>query len=253
MRAHYLQHVPFEGLGSIEPWLRARGFSVTATRFFEDPALPDPRGIDLLVVMGGPMSVNDDASLPWLVDEKRFVRAAIDANIPVLGICLGAQLIASAMGARVQPGREKEIGWFPVQAVHAAHAPGLARPDDVAEVFRFPPTVEVFHWHGETFDLPTHAVRLARSEACEHQAFQLGRSVIGLQFHLETTPVSAREIVAHCRDELRPGPTVQDEATLLAADAERYRRINALMSEVLAFLTRARGPAQRPLGSPPWT
>src|SRR5690606_3581623 len=133
MRAHYLQHVPFEGLGSIEPWLRARGFSVTATRFFEDPALPDPRGIDLLVVMGGPMSVNDDASLPWLVDEKRFVRAAIDANIPVLGICLGAQLIASAMGARVQPGREKELGWFPVQAVHAAHAPGLARPDDVAE------------------------------------------------------------------------------------------------------------------------
>jgi len=239
MRAHFLQHVPFEGLGSIEQWLRAAGYAITGTRFFDDPALPDPASIDLLVVMGGPMSVNDEAALAWLVPEKRFVRAAIESGLPVLGVCLGAQLIASAMGARVHPGRQKEIGWFPVHAVPAAAQPvGAAAKPPAPDAFVFPASIDVFHWHGETFDLPAGAVHLARSDACENQAFQLGRSVIGLQFHLETTPQSALAMLEHCRDELQPGPTVQDEATILAADAGRYRRINDLMADVLGFLTR---------------
>lgn len=233
MRAHYLQHVPFEGLGSIEPWLLARGFPVTATRFFEDPALPDPADIDLLLVMGGPMSVNDEDALPWLVAEKRFVRAAIAAGVPVLGVCLGAQLIASALGAPVRTAPRKEIGWFPVRRVQPV-AGALE-----TGVFRFPPSIDAFHWHGETFEMPDGAVHLARSDACENQAFQLGRSVIGLQFHLETTPESAREMVGNCRHELQPAPTVQDEATILAAGAERYRRINQLMARILDFLAGA--------------
>lgn len=233
MRTHYLQHVPFEGLGSIAPWLRARGFPVTATRFHEDPTLPDPAAIDLLLVMGGPMSVNDEDALPWLVAEKRFVRAAIAAGVPVLGVCLGAQLIASALGAPVRAAGRKEIGWFPVRGV---------QPGDGARetgVFRFPTSIDAFHWHGETFEMPEGAVHLARSDACENQAFQFGRSVIGLQFHLETTPESAREMVENCRHELQPAPTVQDEATILAAGAERYRRINQLMAGVLDFLASA--------------
>jgi len=230
-RAHALLHVPFEGLGSIEPWLRSNGWALGATRFYTPDPLPQAGDIDLLVVMGGPMSVNDESVHPWLVQEKRFIRQCIDAGKPVLGVCLGAQLIAAAMDARVYPGRAKEIGWFPIEAV----------PADGAVTFRFPPRVEVFHWHGETFDLPPGAVRLARSEACENQAFQLGRSVIGLQFHLETTAESARSMASSCRDELVPSQFVQSEAQILGAEAGRYRVVNDLMSEVLAFLQRPPG------------
>lgn len=234
MRAHYLQHVPFEGLGSIAPWLAAAGYEITATRLFEEAEFPNPAEIDLLIVMGGPMSVNDEADFAWLRPEKAFVRGVIEAGRPVLGICLGAQMIASAMGARVYRNAAKEIGWFPVR--------GISRDD--GGVFAFPRAVEVFHWHGETFDLPPGALRLAESEGCENQAFQLGEAVIGLQFHLETTPESAREIVAHCRDELAPSRYVQSEASILSAEPEKYRTINELMAQVLAFLRSAGGRGQ---------
>ncbi|MFA5181228.1 MAG: gamma-glutamyl-gamma-aminobutyrate hydrolase family protein [Syntrophales bacterium] len=231
MRAHYLQHVPFEGLGSIEPWLEAAGYEITNTRLFEAAGLPDPAMIDMLVVMGGPMSVNDEDKFPWLAQEKRFIRAAINYGTPVLGICLGAQLIASAMGAMVYRNSVKEIGWFPIQ--------GVSTNDRSA--FSFPPSVEVFHWHGETFDLPSGAIHLASSEGCENQAFQLGRSVMGLQFHLETTPAAARAIISNCRDELIPSKYIQTEEEILSAKPERYKSINKLMSDVLSFLQRGDG------------
>jgi GMP synthase-like glutamine amidotransferase len=182
--------------------------------------------------MGGPMSVNDERDFPWLLPEKQFIRDAIHSGTPVLGICLGAQLIASVMGARVYQNRVKEIGWFPVQ--------GIAQE---SSSFSFPATAEVFHWHGETFDLPPAAVRLARSEACENQAFQLGVSVIGLQFHLETTPQTARELIAHCGEELSPSEYVQSETVILGASPEKYHAINALMNDVLSYLT-AKGVAR---------
>lgn len=228
MRAHYLQHVPFEGLGSIALWLDAMGCTTTSTRLFESVQWPTLDAVDFLIVMGGPMSVNDEGTFPWLSGEKAFIRRCIDAGKPVLGICLGAQLIASALDADVHANDSEEIGWFPIQAV----------PVDDEVAFRLPASIEVFHWHGETFELPAGAVRLARSEACENQAFQLGPSVIGLQFHLETTPASAREIVAHCRSALRPAPFVQSESDILVTPAERYRAINDLMDDVLAFLVR---------------
>lgn len=229
MRAHYLQHVPFEGLGSIAPWLSAAGYEISCTRFFAEAVLPDLNEIDLLVVMGGSMSVNDEAELPWLIEEKRYIREAIQAGKAILGVCLGAQLIASAMGARVYANTEKEIGWFPVQGVAEA----------TNATFHFPAAIEVFHWHGETFDLPSGAVRLASSAGCINQAFQLGKSVIGLQFHLETTLETAGEIVAHCRAELLPAKYVQSETTILAASPEKYTDINNLMAEILLFLREA--------------
>lgn len=227
MRTHYLQHVAFEGLGSIATWLENAGHSITHTRFYETADLPSPADIDLLVVMGGPMSVNDEAEYPWLVAEKQFVRAVIAAGKPVLGICLGAQLIASAMGSKVYRNPVKEIGWWPVQA-----EPGNA------DTFHFPPVSTVFHWHGETFDLPPGAIRLARSAGCTNQAFQWGERVIGLQFHLETTPASARDIVANCRDELIPATWIQGENELLAQGEQHYAGINAQMGEILAYLLR---------------
>lgn len=227
MRVRVFQHVPFEGLGAIADWLATRHAAVETTRFDLAPALPDAARFDLLVVLGGPMGVNDEAERPWLADEKRFIGAAVRAGKPVLGVCLGAQLIASALGARVYPGAHKEIGWFPVTA--CAHAD---------EAFALPPTLDAFHWHGDTFELPSAAVQLARSAACAQQAFQVGARCIGLQCHLETTPAAAQTMVAHCRHELAPAPYVQDAATILAAPAARYAAINAQLARVLDYLVR---------------
>ena len=228
MNVLVLQHVPFEGIGSMAPWLSERGAVVTHTRFHEVPAaLPPLEGLDLVIAMGGPMSVNDEQRLPWLKEEKRFIREAVQHGTPFVGICLGAQLLANAFGARVYPNREREIGWFPVEAV----------PADAA-TFRFPARETVFHWHGETFDLPQGATRLARSEACANQAFQIGARAIGLQFHLETTPASAAALIGACRDELTRGTFVQSEADLCAIRPEAYVRINRLMGEVLAYVMR---------------
>jgi GMP synthase-like glutamine amidotransferase len=227
MKVQVLQHVPFEDIGSMRAWFATRGAELQYTRFFESPELPSPAEPDLIVAMGGPMSVNDEDAYPWLRREKQFVREAIAQGVPALGICLGAQLIANALGARVYPNAHKEIGWFPIE--------GTAVPEGR---FRFPERSEVFHWHGETFDLPPNAVRLARSAVCENQAFQIGERVIGLQFHLETTPESADSIITHCRDELVAGaPYIQSEAELRNTPAAAYTAINRLMEQVLTYLT----------------
>jgi GMP synthase-like glutamine amidotransferase len=209
-------------------WLAARGAELSYTRFFESAALPDPADFDLVIAMGGPMSANDEAALPWLRDEKRFVAQAVERGVAVLGICLGAQLIASAMGARVYPNGQKEIGWFDIEAIA-----------ETSDLFAFPQRQRVFHWHGETFELPPGALQLARSAACANQAFQLGRRTIGLQFHLETTPDSAALIAMHCRDELADAPYVQSEALMLAEPRQTYVEMNALMERLLDYLTGA--------------
>jgi GMP synthase-like glutamine amidotransferase len=228
MSIHVLQHVPFEGLGSIAAWVEARQAITSYTRFFEAPDLPALNSIDMLIVLGGPMSVNDEAMLPWLATEKQFIRDAVAREIPILGICLGAQLIASAMGARVYPNPVKEIGWFPVRAVPAP-----------AGNLRFPQECIAFHWHGETFDLPEGAVHLAKSEGCENQAFQLNRNVIGLQFHLETTLHSASALLENCRDEIFDGPYIQSEKELRSVPLSSYQTINAVMNEALSYLAEA--------------
>jgi GMP synthase-like glutamine amidotransferase len=225
VKVHILQHVPFEGLGSIEPWLAARDAAIGYTRLYESCILPKVEGLDLVIAMGGPMSVNDELDFPGLKMEKQFIREAIRRGVPVPGVCLGAQLIASALGVRVRANPQKEIGWFEIEAT--PHY----------DVFQFPKTETVFHWHGETFDLPLGATRLARSAACENQAFQLGRNVIGLQFHFETTPESADAIIANCRYELVESAYVQSEAMIRATPPAAYARINQLMADILTYLT----------------
>jgi len=172
------------------------------------------------------MSVNDESALPWLRPEKQFIRDAVEKDVAVLGVCLGAQLIANSLGARVFRNNQKEIGWYPIEATPGA-----------VDAFRFPEKCTVFHWHGETFDLPEGAVRLARSTACENQAFQIGRNVIGLQFHLETTPKSIHLLLENCAGELVKGSYIQPASAIREASPATYTKINSLMGNVLSYLT----------------
>jgi len=227
MRIHWLQHVPFEGLGSISDWAVGKRCPVTASRLFAGDKLPAVADVDLLVIMGGPMSVHDEAKFPWLADEKRFIGRAMDADKLVLGICLGAQLIARVAGARVYPNAHKEIGWFPVDRTALAGTTAVGRV--LGE------RVEAFHWHGESFELPAGAVHLARSRACENQAFVLGDRVVGLQYHLETTLPSADALIDHCRNELVEDTYVQSE-TDIRSRPERFDTLNCEMGRLLNFL-----------------
>jgi len=227
---HYLQHVPFEGLGSIANWVGQAGHNLTGSRLYAGEALPDPAALDWLIVMGGPMGVHDERHHPWLTREKQLIEQAIGQEKTVLGICLGAQLIADVLGARVYANEHREIGWFPVRRTSEAADCALGRV--------LPEQVEVFHWHGDTFDLPAGAVRLARSEACENQAFIHQSRVLGLQFHLETTPAGAEELIRHGRHELVPAPYVQPAEAILGRP-ELFATINTLMTQVLQALARA--------------
>lgn len=229
LRLHYLQHVSFEGLGQIRPWAEKAGAAISATRFHEDQPLPGVDAFDFLVIMGGPMGTGDTDRHPWLVREKQFIRKAIATGKAVLGVCLGAQLIAAAMGARVYPNTHREIGWFDIQRTPAGadHAIGGC----------LPPQLKVFHWHGDTFDLPTGARRIASSAACRNQGFVLGQRVAGLQFHLETTPESLQALIANGGDDLKPGPYVQSLESMGMAN-ECYGPNHDVLKAILDSLAR---------------
>lgn len=232
MRAHYLQHAPFETPGAIEGWLRGQGYGITSTHLYVDDLLPQLNEIDLLIIMGGPMSVNDEAGYPWLVEEKAFIRSVIDAGIPVLGICLGAQLIADAMGGRVYANSQQEIGWYPVRALERERA----------DVFALPDTTTVLHWHGETFELPAGAVRLASSDICQNQAFQLGDRVIGLQFHLEADRQVLDGFVSACADDLQPADHVQSAEQILAVSDEVLKNNHSILGDLMTYLQHSGAP-----------
>ena len=236
MRIHVLQHVAFEGLGCIDNWVQSRQATVSFTRFFstDEHRLPAITAFDLLIVLGGPMSVHDQTEYPWLAQEKVLIQQVIAARKPILGICLGAQLIAYSLGASVYANSQKEIGWFKVEAL----------PNLPPQAFAFPSQVTVFHWHGETFELPAGTIHLAQSAGCPHQAFQYQDYVIGLQFHLETTTETAAQIVTHCADELaaelaKDQPYIQSKDQIMAFTPQYSQAINGLMHEILDFLARA--------------
>jgi len=179
LNIHYFTHVPFEGLAYIEEWAVNKGHKLTSTEFYKSKNLPDINKVDWLIIMGGPMSVNEEDEYPWLTDEKRFVKEAIEKGKIVIGICLGAQLITDVLGAKVYKNVYKEIGWFQVHFTESAKKLPLFSS--------FPDEMMVFHWHGETFDLPEGAIHLAESEGCKNQAFIYKDKVLGLQFHFEMT------------------------------------------------------------------
>ena len=184
MRLLALENAEGEHLGCFEQLAEARGITVEYRHLWRGDDLEGALEYDLIVILGGPMSVNDEDSYPYLAEEKAIIRQALAEEKPLLGVCLGAQLIASAMGARVYPGKEEELGWYPLTLTREG------RRDDVFSAF--PPQLEVFQWHGETFDLPQGATLLASSQLYPHQAFRIGRSY-ALQFHLEVTAEMVRD------------------------------------------------------------
>lgn len=223
MRIHVLQHVPYEGPGSIALWAEKQGYPVTYTRFFNGDELPATDDFDLLLILGGVMSANDEDLLFWQKDEKAFILESIQKNKMVLGICLGAQLIASVLGARVRQHEHREIGWFPITATPNAMVLGL------------PQQFQAFHWHGDMFDLPEGATHLGGSEACSNQGFIYQDRVVALQFHLETTPDAAQELMDACSHEIDNGPHTQPEAAMLV-DLELFQEANQRMEQVMGYM-----------------
>lgn len=225
MRINYFQHVAFEGLGTIEQWIYARGYHLTATKLYQNDPIPDMESVDWFIIMGGPMGVHDEDRLPWLKSEKRLIEKAVSKEKAVLGICLGAQLIADVLGARVYSNRFKEIGWFPIE---------LTEVGQRSPLFEFlPARLGVFHWHGDTFDLPAGAVHIARSEACLYQAFVYNERVIGLQFHLESTPKGVEALIENCSGALVKGSYIETPSQVMARSKD-FRIINRAMDELLS-------------------
>lgn len=231
MNIHCFQHVPFEGLGCIQEWIKKNDHHLTYTKFYEKATLPDIHKIDFLIIMGGPMGVYDEAELPWLKTEKEFIKKAIEAGKIVLGVCLGSQLIASAMGAKVYPNKQKEIGWFPVtfnssfqQYTHL----------NINTEFN------VFHWHGDTFDLPKGAILHSSTSVCQNQLFTLGNKIMGIQYHLEATPEAIQAFVKNCGHELVSGKEfIQSEKQIL--ETTKYiQASNKMMVDILDRLAKNR-------------
>src|SRR3972149_5577170 len=176
MRIHSLEHEPFEGLANIEVWAKKKGYIITRTLLFNNEELPEMNDFDWLVIMGGSMNVYEEEKYPWLREEKNLIAEAIASKKMILGVCLGAQLVADVLGGRVSKNRYNEIGWFPVTLTEEARNSSI--------FFNFPGTFTAFHWHGDTLRIPHGAKKIAQSEGCANQAFEYGKT-IGLQFHLE--------------------------------------------------------------------
>jgi GMP synthase-like glutamine amidotransferase len=229
MRIHYFQHVLHEGLGSIEEWVSLSGHSLTSTKFFESAKLPEMSDLDWLIIMGGPMSVNDEEQFPWLTDEKKFIRQAVDEGKTVLGICLGSQLVSAALGAKVYNNKEREIGWFDIELTNAAQTGSLFN--------ELGSRIRVFHWHGDTFDLPDNVIHLAYSQACTNQAYLYKDRVLALQFHFEPTWELLLGMIESGKNELTPGKYIQSEDELL-----RHRQLLESNKKILfALLNRLAG------------
>lgn len=208
MKIHSLHHAPFEGLGCINDWIDSKKFALSSTFLYESNDLPQLDEFDWLIIMGGPMGVYDEDQYPWLKKEKIFIKSAVEKGKMVLGICLGSQLAAEVLGAKVYRNEFKEIGWFPVNFTEEIHNNPLFS--------FFPGELIVFHWHGDTYDLPPGAIHLAQSIGCKNQGFLFKDRVIGLQFHLETTPESLNEMINGSEDELVKDTFIQTPREILS-------------------------------------
>lgn len=219
-RIHFLQHVPFETPAYIET-IADKSCQISTTRLFSGDALPALSEFDLLVILGGSMNIYEQDRYTWLNKEKKFITSAIQAGKKVLGICLGAQLIADALGAKVEKNEHKEIGWFQVYRTPESST--------VKVLEGIPESFFAFHWHGDTFQIPKGAVRIAASGACGNQGFVFNEKVIALQFHLEVTDQSIASLLANCGEEIIESKYIQTEGEIIAQAKALISQTNKYM------------------------
>ena len=224
MKIHAFHHVSFEGLGCIEDWIKERKHTLSKTNLYNRGRFPDISSFDFLIIMGGPMSVSEEDKYPWLEEEKKFIRKAIDNNKVVLGICLGAQLIAESLDVKVTKNTFKEIGWFPIQFTNNENKKSLLNV--------IPENQTVLQWHGDTFPIPAGAEHILKSSGCNNQAFIFNERVISLQFHLEFTERIVKALIRKSRKDLIKSKFIQTEDEILQ-NLDLLKTTNNLMFKLL--------------------
>ncbi len=217
------QHIDCEGPGSLLEVLRSKGIRVELLKPFQGDAVPARLG-DGLVVLGGPMGVYEESRYPWMTAELNAIRKCLDSSLPVLGVCLGSQMLAHAAGGRVFKGPSQEVGWFPITLTERGHLDPL--------LLGLPKEFNAFHWHGDTFTLPTGAALLAGSTAYPHQIFRVGPNTYGFQCHLEVTEEMVKSWMEVYAKELRPqgGPLAPEPIENRLA--ENAKELNGLAERV---------------------
>ena len=237
MKIHCIKHVSFEGPGAIAAWAEEQGHEMAYYKAYLDQDFPDPEECEFVVIMGGPMNVYEDEKYPWLKPERTFLKAALENGAKMLGICLGAQLLADVLGGSVTRNEHREIGFFPVQKEAQANFSRLFKP--------FPDVLTVLHWHGDTFSIPPGALHAFKSLNCSNQAFAYEERVVGLQFHLETTEESLEALLTNCAEELT-GPDMTCVQT--AEDMrDRLDLLNPMHGALFGLLDRMARTDPKPL------
>lgn len=224
MKISCIKHVPFEGPEAIATWGENKGHTIEIFNSFEGQ-LPDISGTDLLVIMGGPMGVRDTENLPWLANEDRLIREYLEIGKKAIGICLGAQLLASALGATVEKNTQKEIGWFPVQI------PEEAKSNPILTGLEG--NLPVFHWHGDHFTAPAGSTILFTNRVTPVQGFLHRNQVLALQFHLESTEKSVELLIENARNELDDSPYVSSERDMKADTSAFAEDAHQMLSGIL--------------------